>query len=141
MITRLEAEWKSVVPYEDFEEFSLSSYVIEAYGTEKLYMYMLLFCACLTIFIAALGLFGLAAFITRRRYKEIAVRKVFGAGMNRIFVLISTSFVKWVLLANIIAMPLAYLIMDNYCRLVFFSCHLTSCYFISNHSAREIEPC
>jgi len=114
LINRLEAEWKSVVPYEGFEEFSLNSYVIEAYGTEKLYMYMILFCACLTIFIAALGLFGLAAFITRRRYKEIAVRKVFGAGMNRIFMLISTGFIKWVLLANIIAIPLAYLIMDNY---------------------------
>ena len=75
---------------------------------------MLLFCSCLSIFISALGLFGLSAFITRQRYKEIAVRKVFGATMNRIFTLISSGFLKWVVVANLISWPIAYLLMENY---------------------------
>lgn len=110
----LEKKWGAVVPGENFEAINLKSYIKEAYGPEREYMYMLLFCAGLTLIIAALGLFGLAAFITRKRYREIAVRKVFGAGMNRIFVMVSSGFLSWVLLANAIAWPLAYVIMDNY---------------------------
>lgn len=110
----LEKKWKSVVPTEDFESFTLSQYIREAYGPEREYMSMLLFCAALTLFIAAMGLFGLAAFITRKRYREIAVRKVFGAGIQGIIFMVSTGFLRWVLLANIIAWPAAYLIMDNY---------------------------
>jgi putative ABC transport system permease protein len=114
VIKSLEEKWKSAVPYEDFKSFSLESYVSEAYDQEKGYMYMLLFCSFLTVFIAALGLFGLAAFITRKRYKEIAVRKVFGAGMNGIFILVSTGFLSLVIIANIIAWPIAYFFMDHY---------------------------
>lgn len=114
LLKKTERKWKSVIPYEDFVAFGLDDYVRDAYGGEKQFMQMLLFCACLTIFIAALGLFGLSAFITRQRYREIAVRKVFGAGMKRIFTLISAAFVKWVLVANLIAWPIAYLLMENY---------------------------
>ncbi|MCD4694683.1 MAG: ABC transporter permease [Bacteroidales bacterium] len=110
----LETKWKSVVPYEDFNSIRLATYVNDAYGGVQEYLYMLMFCSILAVFIAALGLFGLAAFTTRQRYKEIAVRKVFGAGINKIFILVSTGFIKWVVLANIIAWPLAYLIMENY---------------------------
>lgn len=113
-IHRIEAAWKSVVPYEDFESFRLETFIADAYGEEKQYMQMLLFCAFLTIFIAALGLFGLSAFIIRQRYREIAVRKVFGAAIHKIFTLISAGFVKWVLIANAIAWPMAYVIMENY---------------------------
>ncbi len=110
----LERQWKAIVPNEDFEMFSLESYVREAYGPEREYMSMLLFCAGLTLFIASLGLFGLAAFLTRRRYREIAVRKVFGAGIRGIVLMVSTGFLRWVLLANLIGWPLAYFLMGNY---------------------------
>lgn len=114
LLQQIEDRWKTVVPYEDFEAFPLDSFIREAYGAEKQYMQMLLFCACLTIFIAALGLFGLSALTTRQRHREIAIRKVYGAEMKRIFTLISTGFIKWVLLANTIAWPAAYLLMENY---------------------------
>jgi putative ABC transport system permease protein len=114
LMDQLQGKWKNVVPNEDLEAFTLASYIREAYGTEREYMHMLLFCAGLTLLIAALGLFGLAAFITRKRFHEIAVRKVYGAGMNRILVMVSAGFLSWVLLANIIAWPSAYMIMENY---------------------------
>jgi len=67
--------------------------------------------SCLAIFIACLGLFGLAAFITEQRTKEIGIRKVSGASVSEIIFTISKPFLRWVLIANIIAWPVAYLVM------------------------------
>ncbi|MDQ4139035.1 MAG: hypothetical protein M3142_00790 [Bacteroidota bacterium] len=64
--------------------------------------------ACLAIFIACLGLFGLASFTTEQRTKEIGIRKVLGASVGNIMVMLSKDFVKLVLLANLIAWPVAW---------------------------------
>lgn len=68
----------------------------------------------LSIFISCLGLFGLASFTAEQRTREIAVRKVFGAKVQGIIYLLSKEFVKWVILANIIACPIAYVIMNQW---------------------------
>lgn len=68
----------------------------------------------LAIFISCLGLFGLAAFMAEQRTREIGVRKVLGASVSGIVMLLSKDFVRWVLLANIIAWPLAYFFMKNW---------------------------
>ncbi|MDR3625842.1 MAG: FtsX-like permease family protein, partial [Ignavibacteriaceae bacterium] len=68
----------------------------------------------LAIFIACLGLFGLAAFITEQRTKEIGIRKALGASIPEIVYLLSKQFTKWVMLANLIAWPVAYYIMENW---------------------------
>jgi putative ABC transport system permease protein len=64
--------------------------------------------AFLAIFISCLGLFGLASFMTELRTKEIGVRKTLGASTPGIIMLLSTEFTKWVLLANLVAWPVAY---------------------------------
>lgn len=58
--------------------------------------------------LAGVGLFGLAFFLVERRTKEISIRKVLGASTGRITMLLSKSFVKWILIANVIAWPIAY---------------------------------
>jgi putative ABC transport system permease protein len=68
--------------------------------------------AILAIFIACLGLFGLATFAAEKRTKEIGIRKVLGASDSKIFLLLSKEFIRWVLLANIIAWPIAYFAMN-----------------------------
>ena len=68
----------------------------------------------LAIFIACLGLFGLAAFVTEKRIKEIGIRKVLGASVPELILLLSKEFSKWVILANIIAWPVAYYIMNSW---------------------------
>jgi len=68
----------------------------------------------LAIFIACLGLFGLVSFTAEQRTKEIGIRKVFGASVKGIVILISKEFIKWVLIANIIAWPIAYFIMSKW---------------------------
>ena len=68
----------------------------------------------LSIFVACLGLFGLAAFTTEERTKEIGIRKVLGASIPSIFTNLIKQLTKWVLVANIIAWPVAYYIMNSW---------------------------
>lgn len=70
--------------------------------------------AVLTVFIACLGLFGLASFIIQRRSKEISIRKVLGASVMNLFLHISRSFVKQIMIAFIIAVPIAWIVMRNW---------------------------
>ena len=70
---------------------------------------LLRFFVLLAGFISCLGLFGLASFMAERRTKEIGIRKVLGASETGIFVMLSRDFVRWVMIANLIAWPLAFL--------------------------------
>jgi len=69
--------------------------------------------AVLAVFVACLGLFGLASFAAEQRKKEIGIRKVLGASETRLTVLLSREFLRWVILANAIALPSAYLIITR----------------------------
>jgi putative ABC transport system permease protein len=66
------------------------------------------------VFVATLGLFGLASFTTERRTKEIGIRKVMGASVSNIVMLLTADFTKLVLLANVIAWPVAYYFMSQW---------------------------
>ena len=68
----------------------------------------------LAIFIACLGLLGLAAYTAEQRTKEIGIRKVLGATVPEIIFMLTKEFTKWVLIANIIAWPVAYYFMDKW---------------------------
>ncbi len=70
----------------------------------------------LTVFIACLGLFGLASFTAEQRTKEIGIRKVLGAKVSDLVILLVKEFARWVLIANIIAWPAAYFIARNWLK-------------------------
>lgn len=70
--------------------------------------------ACLAIFLSCLGLFGLAYFTTKKCTKEIGIRKVLGASVAGVVALLSRDFIQCVLLANLIAWPLAYFVMNKW---------------------------
>ncbi len=70
--------------------------------------------AALAIFISCLGVFGLASFTAERRTKEIGIRKVLGASISHIVVLLSKEFSRWVFLANIIAWPIGWYVMHEW---------------------------
>jgi putative ABC transport system permease protein len=70
--------------------------------------------SALAIIIACLGLFGLATFVAEQRTKEIGIRKVLGASVSDVVVLLTREFVKWVLVAMVIAWPVAYFVMDRW---------------------------
>jgi len=68
----------------------------------------------LAIFIACLGIFGLASFSGAQRAKEIGIRKVMGASVSNISILLTTDFLKLVFVANLIAWPLAFFATNNW---------------------------
>ena len=70
--------------------------------------------AILTMSIGCLGLYGLAAFVTERRRKEIGIRKILGANIKDILSLLLSQFTRLVLVANLIAWPIAYLLMTEW---------------------------
>lgn len=85
-----------------------------AYRTEERLREIVSSFALLSIFIACLGLFGLAAFIAEQRTKEIGIRKVLGASITNIIVLLSKDFTKLVIIAIIIAAPVGYYLMGKW---------------------------
>ncbi|MGQ7855094.1 ABC transporter permease [Pedobacter sp. WC2501] len=69
---------------------------------------------CLAIFISCLGLFGLSSFSTAQRIKEVSIRKILGASITELMTLLSLSFLKLIFIAIVIAIPVAYYIMNNW---------------------------
>jgi putative ABC transport system permease protein len=86
----------------------------------------------LAIFVSCLGLFGLSAFITERRTKEIGVRKVLGARLPQIVWLLSGQFVKWVVVANLIAWPVGYWVMNRWLQGFAFRTGLSAPVFLAS---------
>jgi putative ABC transport system permease protein len=74
--------------------------------------------------VACLGLFGLASFVAERRTKEIGIRKILGASIPVIFRLLAKDFIKWILLANLIAAPIAFYAAMQYLRLYAYHINL-----------------
>ena len=70
----------------------------------------------LTVFIACLGLFGLASFTAEQRTKEIGIRKILGAKVSGLVILLVKEFARWILIANIIAWPVAYFVARNWLK-------------------------
>jgi putative ABC transport system permease protein len=110
----VETKWNEVYPNHPFDYFFLDESFGEQFQeierTKKLTSYF----AGLAIFIACLGLYGLASFMAEQRTKEIGIRKVLGATTSGIVCLISKELAKMVALANAIAWPVAYLLMRNW---------------------------
>ena len=84
----------------------------------------------LAVFIACLGLLGLTAFITEQRTKEIGIRKVLGASAPQVLLLLTRQFALLVLVANIIAWPLAYWITRNWLQEFAYRTNLTAWIFV-----------
>ena len=113
-ISFIEDEWKKFVPGKPFEYFFLDENFNNLYQSEQKTEQIFTVFSVLAILIASLGLFGLTIFTVERRIKEIGIRKVLGASIFTIVFLISKEFLKWVLIANIIAWPVAYYFMSNW---------------------------
>jgi ABC-type antimicrobial peptide transport system permease subunit len=110
----IEATWQRVIPNYPFEYKFLDEDFDEMYRMEARIMSLLKYFAIFAVFIACLGLYGLASFMAEQRTKEVGIRKVLGASMVDIFVLLTRDFTKWVLIANLIAWPAAYFLMRQW---------------------------
>ena len=108
VISLLEGEWKEMAPDQPFNYSFLDEEFNDMYRAEQKMGTVFSVCAGLAIFIACLGLFALATFTAEQKTKEIGIRKVMGASVKNIVILLSGEFSKLVLLAFILATPLAW---------------------------------
>ncbi|MDB5024721.1 MAG: yknZ 7 [Mucilaginibacter sp.] len=110
----LQSTWKGVFPDYPFEYEFLDEHFAEVYRADNQVSKVVGILAGLAILISCLGLFGLASYSAERRIKEIGVRKVLGASVQNIVLLLSGHFIKLVIIANLIAWPLAWFAMQKW---------------------------
>jgi putative ABC transport system permease protein len=113
-LAHLEGTWKKFVPETPFEYTFLDQRFEKLYASEERQKAIFTIFACIAIFVACLGLFGLSAFAISQRVKEIGIRKVLGASVNSIVTLLSKDFLKLVGFAAIIAFPVAFYAMHKW---------------------------
>ncbi|MGA2624190.1 MAG: ABC transporter permease [Bacteroidota bacterium] len=110
----IENVWKKFAPQQVFEYNFLDEAFDLLYKGEQRFRELFLYFSVLAIVIALLGLFGLASFIMEQKTKEIAIRKIHGATVPGITVLMAVRFARWVLVANVLAWPAAYLFINHW---------------------------
>ena len=98
-------------------------------GEERLYS-MIFFGSGIAIILSILGLFALTSYTVSRRFKEVGIRKTFGASVGDVVFKLNKDIIRWVLLTNIIAWPSAYLIMDNWLQNYPYRVEINWFYFI-----------
>ena len=115
-ISHIENIWNKIAPEFLFEYHFLDETFDAMYRTEQRFGKIFEYFSFLAIFISCLGLFGLAAYIAEQRTKEIGIRKVLGASVPGIVTLLSKEFIKWVFVANVIAWPIAWYVMNSWLK-------------------------
>ena len=114
LVGQIESKWKAMASGMPFSYRFLDDSFNEMYNSEQRVGKIAMIFSILAIFIACLGLFGLATFIAEQRTKEIGIRKVLGASVNGIVQLLSKDFLKLVLIAFVIAVPISWWAMHRW---------------------------
>jgi len=110
----IEKKWKQIEPTYPFHYVFLDESFDRLYRTEQRMGQIFVSLTLIAIFVACLGLFGLASFTAEQRTKEIGIRKALGASVSNVVLLLSKEFTRWVILANVIAWPIAYFVMNRW---------------------------
>lgn len=113
-LSHIQQTWNRFLPDVPYEHTFMDENFDKLYKSEERQGNLFTTFACIAIFIACLGLFGLTTFTITQRIKEIGIRKVLGASTGNIVGLLSKDFVKLVLIAAIIAFPVAWYAMSNW---------------------------
>jgi len=111
---QIEVIFNEIWPDRDFNSFTFEQAFSFQFFDERNFAGKIVTFAGLAIFIACLGLFGLATFITEQRTKEIGIRKVLGSTVSSIVFILTKDFAKWVLISNLIAWPITYYAMNKW---------------------------
>jgi len=112
VLDAVENQWKSITATIPFNYIFLDDRFDEIHLQERKLGQTFIYFTALAIIIACMGLFGLASYATTRRIKEIGIRKVLGSSVPKIMLLVSRDFTILVLLANVIAFPIAWYAMN-----------------------------
>jgi len=111
IVEHIRKQWNAMIPSLPFEYFTLEDYFDQRhFGGSKLISEIIGIVGIIAIFFSCLGLVGLASYSARKRTKEIGIRKVLGASATSILKTLGKDFLKLVVISNIIALPIAYLV-------------------------------
>lgn len=114
LIAELNDIWTESYPDRPFNISFLDQVIDRQYQSQTNLLKILPFLTGFAVFIACLGLFGLASFVVERRTKEVGIRKVLGASVQQVVMLISSDFMRLLLVANFIAWPVAFLYLKDW---------------------------
>jgi putative ABC transport system permease protein len=114
ILTDIEKEWNLIAPTRPFEYTFLEEELNKLYSNEDKFGKFSIMLTILALLIACLGLVGLTAYMAEQRTKEIGVRRAMGADITAVIRLLSNEFIKLILLANLIAWPIAFIVADNW---------------------------
>ncbi len=126
----IEDTWRKFASNQAFEYEFFDDHFARIYQAEQRTKKIFFYFSLLAIFIASLGLFGLAAFVAEQRTKEIGIRKVLGATESGIVFLLSRQFTKWVVLSNLFAWPIAYYFMQKWLQRFAYQTSISVWYFL-----------
>ena len=110
----IEATYKKLLPLQPYSYDFMNTINKNSYEAESKWKQIITGAAVLSIFICCIGLFGLSILSTEKRTREIGVRKVLGASVQSVVTLLSTNFIKLILIAFIIAAPVAWFVNDKW---------------------------
>jgi ABC-type antimicrobial peptide transport system permease subunit len=113
-LEHIEKSWKKINPSSPFLFGFFDNRLQEMYQGEVRISHLFEYFTVIAIFIASLGLLGLSSFSIQRKTKEIGIRKAVGAPIYSILILLAKDFVRWVLIAFVIACPIAWFSMDQW---------------------------
>ena len=114
VLPNLRQAWNSFFPESSFDFFFLDEFYKRQYLQDIQFGRIVMLFSSLAIFIACMGLFGLTAYSAARRTKEIGVRKVLGASVSNIMSLLTIELIKMILICSIFAIPIAYLLIEQW---------------------------
>lgn len=130
-VSDIEETWSRIVPDEPFDYTFLDDSFASLYEEEERFGKLFTASSGLAIIIACLGLFALAAFTLERRFKEIAIRKVLGATVQSLSVLILSDFTKLVAIGAVIAIPAGYFLMSSWLSNFAYQLSISPLYLIA----------
>ena len=130
-LAHAEEVWKEIEKDHPFGYTFVDQYLDDMYRAEQRTGTLFGFFTVFAILISCLGLLGLSSFMTQQRQKEIEIRKVMGSGVNRLILLLTKDFTRWVLLAGLIGLPLGYYLMRQWLQGFHYRTDLSFLPFIS----------
>jgi predicted permease len=128
--SQIRESWNNTFPKYPYEPTMLDDIYNKAYTDETNLIKIIGYFSILAIFISCLGLFSLAAYMAEQRTKEIGIRKVLGASTPGIVSLLSKEFLKWVIIANVIAWPITWFVLSDWLNTYVYHTRLSPDIFI-----------
>jgi len=133
-IAKIESYWKEIYPENDFELNFLDESISKYYTSEQHISSLLMWATGLAIFISCLGLLGLVIYTTNQKTKEIGIRKVIGASISQIVLLLSKDFIKLIVIAFIIAVPIVWFAANKWLENFAYRTNLNAWVFVAGGS-------